>query len=140
MLALLSLYHTHPHTHIHKRTPKSMQHGFLCATCICNGSQQSLLAGTSVWHITVTVNATEAAPPPSDPTRVACTVHSLSSFFLAGPRSDGAVERGKLTLVFRIFSTTFRTLSLFAGCGCLAFCGHEVHVFTYARVHLSTVS
>lgn len=38
--------------------------------------------------------------------------------------------------VFRSFSTTFCTLSLFAGCGCLAFYERAVHMFTCPPVTL----
>lgn len=115
----LSHTHTHRQTYLHTHTRRGLLHdAFLCSSCICNASElEEPLAATSVCHITV--------DPPLPPPISSLPCSSFCSSF--GHTSSG---------VFRSFSTTFYTLSLFAGCGCLAFYERAVHMFTCPPVTL----
>lgn len=111
--------HTHTDRHICTHTLEGvwLHDAFLCSSCICNASElEEPLAATSVCHITV--------DPPLPPISFLRCSSFCTSF---GHTSSG---------VFRSFSTTFCTLSLFAGCGCLAFYERAVHMFTCPPVTL----
>lgn len=109
---MLSLYHTHTHTH-------GDTFEGLCYMMLFCVRPAYAMAQSRRNHWLRLLFAILQLTLPSPTTQLSCS--SL------GHTSSG---------VFRSFSTTFCTLSLFAGCGCLAFYERAVHMFTCPPVTL----
>lgn len=118
---MLSLYHTHTHTDRHICTHTLEGVCYMMLFCV-RPAYAMPLSWRSHWLrlLFAILQLTLPSPPISS---LPCS--SFCSSF--GHTSSG---------VFRSFSTTFYTLSLFAGCGCLAFYERAVHMFTCPPVTL----